>query len=88
MYNDKKNRRKNNVFNCLLLLLTAAKIFKATSDTDFKVKLKDNNNISLTKANFNKIIEYYSHCACFHIKLQLDAKIMPEMVITPEVSSY
>lgn len=75
------------VFTYFCFLLTAAKVFKAECDVDFKVKLKDNNNINLSKANFNKIIEYYSHCACFHVKLQLETKIMSEMVITPDVSA-
>lgn len=71
-----------------IFAFTAATVFNAARDVDFKVKLKDSNNIALTKENFNKIIDYYSHCACFHVKFYLDTKIMPEIIITPEVSTY
>lgn len=70
-----------------MILFTAANVFKVERDLDFVVKLKDNSNVVLTKANFNKIINYYSKCACFYVKLQMEAKIMPEIVITPDVSA-
>lgn len=54
---------------------------------DFKVKLKANNNIVLTKTNFKRIVEYYSRCACFQITVQMEVKISPDIVITPDVSS-
>lgn len=70
----------------ICFLSAVAKAFKVERDLDFKVKLKANNNIVLTKSNFNRIVEYYSHCACFHITVHMDVKTTPDVVITPDVS--
>lgn len=72
-------------YNIEKIYFAAVKVFKVNGDSDFKVTLKENNNISLSKTNFNKIIQKYSQCACFHVKLQLDAKITPGLVVTPDV---
>lgn len=68
------------------IYFAAVKVFKVDGDSDFKVTLEENNNISLSKTNFNKIIQNYSQCACFHVTLQLDAKITPGLVVAPDVS--
>lgn len=55
-------------------------------DGDFKITLKDNSNIILVRSKFNTVIENYSRCAYFYVKLKLEAEIMPEIVATPDVS--
>lgn len=70
----------------LKIVFTAAKVFNVARDVDFKIKLLENNNVTLTKENFNRIIDYYSRCACFHVKFCLDTKPMPDAFITPEVN--
>lgn len=70
------------------LIFTAAKVFKIDRDIDFKVNLKDNNNINLSKSNFNKVIDQFSKCACFHVKFLLEARAGPELLITPDVSAF
>lgn len=74
-------------YSCFVwYLFAAAKVFKVERDLDFKVRLKANNSIVLTKSNFNRIVEYFSRCACFQIIMQMEVKIMPDVVITPDVS--
>lgn len=86
--------KPDNIFTCYFpilltssLLSIAAQTFEVKGDADFKVTLKDNHNIILSKSNFVKIIENYSRCADFYVKLELDAEKLPGIVvITPDVS--
>lgn len=69
-----------------LYSFTVARTFNLERDFDFKVKLKANNNTNLTKTNFNRVVEYYSRCACFQITVQLERKTMCDVLITADVS--
>lgn len=72
-----------------IFLFVAIKVFNVQGDGNFKVTLKEcHNNISLTQSNFVKIVKFFGRCACFQVKLQLDAEMIPNTIVTPDVSDF